>query len=235
MTLLEYRIFHTVTQQGSFARAAQILHLTPSAISHAVSSMEESCGFSLFVRGKGGVSLTRSGEALYPFIRQVLSADEALSQTIGELNGVQRGTAGKQDTIEGTVRAALPGWLEVLKPGGALIFDVSTPEKLSGTLGNHTLFSDEDEIAYIWQNSYDEKTALVQLNLSIFVRRPDGAYDRLEEQQVQRAHSKEELTKWLTEAGFENIRFFGRQRMTAPRAGDERWHILAIKPADGGK
>ncbi len=26
-----------------------------------------------------------------------------------------------------------------LKPGGALIFDVSTPEKLSGTLGDHTL------------------------------------------------------------------------------------------------
>ena len=26
MTLLEYRIFHTVTQQRSFARAAQILH-----------------------------------------------------------------------------------------------------------------------------------------------------------------------------------------------------------------
>ena len=88
MTLLEYRIFHTVTQQGSFARAAQILHLTPSAISHAVSSMEESCGFSLFVRGKGGVSLTRSGEALYPVIRQVLSADEALTQTVGAFNSV---------------------------------------------------------------------------------------------------------------------------------------------------
>ena len=35
MTLLEYRIFHAVTQQGSFAKAAQVLHLTPSAISHA--------------------------------------------------------------------------------------------------------------------------------------------------------------------------------------------------------
>lgn len=92
MTLLEYRIFHTVTQQGSFARAAQILHLTPSAISHAVASMEEACGFALFVRGKGGVSLTRNGEALYPVIRQILGADEALSQTIGELNGVTRGT-----------------------------------------------------------------------------------------------------------------------------------------------
>ena len=92
MTLLEYRIFHTVTQQGSFARAAQILHLTPSAISHAVASMEEACGFALFVRGKGGVSLTRNGEALYPVIRQILSADEAIVQTIGELNGVTRGT-----------------------------------------------------------------------------------------------------------------------------------------------
>ena len=92
MTLLEYRIFHTITQQGSFARAAQVLHLTPSAISHAVSYMEESCGFALFVRGKGGVSLTRSGEALYPVIRQVLSADDALAQIVDELKGVQRGT-----------------------------------------------------------------------------------------------------------------------------------------------
>lgn len=92
MTLLEYRIFYTVTQQGSFARAAQALHLTPSAISHAVSSMEEACGFALFVRGKGGVSLTRSGEALYPVIRQVLSADDALTQIVDELKGVQRGT-----------------------------------------------------------------------------------------------------------------------------------------------
>ena len=92
MTLLEYRIFHTVVEQGSFARAAQVLHLTPSAISHAVSSMEEACGFALFVRGKGGVSLTRSGESLYPVILRVLNADEALSQTVDELKGVQRGT-----------------------------------------------------------------------------------------------------------------------------------------------
>ncbi len=92
MTLLEYRIFHTVTQQGSFARAAQVLHLTPSAISHAISSMEEACGFSLFVRGKGGVTLTRGGEALYPAICRILSDDETLTQTISEIKGVQCGT-----------------------------------------------------------------------------------------------------------------------------------------------
>ena len=119
---------------------------------------------------------------------------------------------------------------EALRPGGALIFDVSTPEKLQNTLGNHTLFSDDEEISYIWQNTYDEKTACVELLLSIFVRRPDGAYDRLEEAQLQRAHSRDELTDWLREAGFEAVTFFGNQRMDAPRAGDDRWHIIARKP-----
>ena len=91
MTLLEYRIFHAVVQQGSFARAAQVMHITPSAISHAISSLEEACGFALFVRSRGGVTLTHNGAAIYPFIRQVLAADEVLSQTIDEYRGVQRG------------------------------------------------------------------------------------------------------------------------------------------------
>ena len=36
MTLLGCQIFSTIAQEGSFARAADRLHLTPSAISHAV-------------------------------------------------------------------------------------------------------------------------------------------------------------------------------------------------------
>ena len=114
MTPLEYRIFHTVIEQGSFARAAQVLHLTPSAISHAVSSMEEACGFALFVRGKGGVSLTRSGEVLYPVIRQVLNADEALSQTVDELKGVQRGTV-KIGAFNSVCMTWLPGIVTTYK------------------------------------------------------------------------------------------------------------------------
>ena len=36
MTLLSYQIFQTVVEQGSFQRAAEVLNLTPSAISHAM-------------------------------------------------------------------------------------------------------------------------------------------------------------------------------------------------------
>ena len=48
MTLFSYEIFDAVARQGSFNKAAQQLHLTPSAISHAIAVMEEELGFALF-------------------------------------------------------------------------------------------------------------------------------------------------------------------------------------------
>ena len=56
MTLLGCQIFSTIAQVGSFARTADQLHLTPSAISHAVAGMEAECGFPLFTRTKTGVT-----------------------------------------------------------------------------------------------------------------------------------------------------------------------------------
>ncbi len=78
MTLFSYEIFDAVARQGSFNKAAQQLHLTPSAISHAIAVMEEELGFALFNRGKNGVSMTSYGASLYPSIRDVLNSDEAL-------------------------------------------------------------------------------------------------------------------------------------------------------------
>ena len=122
-----------------------------------------------------------------------------------------------------------------LKPGGALIFDVSTPEKLSGTLGDHTLVCQEEDISYIWQNAYHPRTRTVDMRLSIFVGDTDGRYQRLEETQTQRAHTLEELTKYLVEAGFADIRAYGKLALRAPRPGDERWHIRAIRPKENAK
>jgi len=91
MTLFSYEIFDAVAQQGSFNKAAQQLHLTPSAISHAIAVMEEELGFTLFNRGKNGVTMTSYGASLYPSIRAVLNSDEALKQSIARLNGLEKG------------------------------------------------------------------------------------------------------------------------------------------------
>ena len=73
MTLFSYEIFDAVARQGSFNKAAQQLHLTPSAISHAIAVMEAELGFTLFNRGKNGVTMTSYGASLYPSIRAVLN------------------------------------------------------------------------------------------------------------------------------------------------------------------
>lgn len=91
MTLLSYQVFQAVVEQGSFQKAAEMLNLTPSAVSHAVSAMEQELGFSLFARSKAGVSLTNYGERLFPYINAVLNSDESLKQAIAGLNGLQQG------------------------------------------------------------------------------------------------------------------------------------------------
>ena len=92
MTLFAYQIFHAVAQQGSFARAAELLHVTPSAISHAVAGMEEEFGFSLFARTKSGVKLTGSGASLLPAVEKVLNSHENTMQQVAEINGMQKGS-----------------------------------------------------------------------------------------------------------------------------------------------
>ena len=91
MTLLTYQVFKTVAEIGSFHKAADILGLTPSAISHAISSMESELGFSVVTRSKSGVTLTNYGEHLLPYINAVLNSDESLKQVIDEMNGLKTG------------------------------------------------------------------------------------------------------------------------------------------------
>ena len=92
MTLLSYQIFKTVAEAGSFHKAADLIGLTPSAISHAVSSMEKELGFSVFTRKKAGVTLTSYGEHLMPYVNAVLNSEESLQQAVAEFNGLKQGT-----------------------------------------------------------------------------------------------------------------------------------------------
>lgn len=91
MTLLTYQVFQTVANIGSFHKAADILGLTPSAISHAITSMENELGFSVLTRSKSGITLTNYGEHLLPYVNAVLNSDESLQQAIAELNGLKQG------------------------------------------------------------------------------------------------------------------------------------------------
>ncbi|MBO6150723.1 MAG: LysR family transcriptional regulator [Clostridium sp.] len=91
MTLLSYQVFKTVAESGNFHKAADVLGLTPSAISHTISTMEKELGFSVLTRGKAGVALTSYGQHLLPYVNAVLNSDESLQQVVAEFNGLKRG------------------------------------------------------------------------------------------------------------------------------------------------
>jgi len=164
-----------------------------------------------------------------PFVRQDmtrLTLHRRQDAVLATCDGVNYLTSVKQ------LRAFFTAAHKSLKPGGVLIFDVSTPEKLSVTLGMNTLGSRDEDISYIWQNYYDKRTRIVDLKLSFFVRNENGTYDRFEESQRQRAHSREELESLLSECGFSAVRFYGGLKRRAPLPGDDRWHIMAVKPKE---
>lgn len=92
MSLVKYEILSKVAEVQSFTEAAQLLGLTQSAVSHAVSSLEKEFGFALIHRNRNGVRLTTEGQTMLLAMRQVLQAEELLQQEAAKIVGVTKGT-----------------------------------------------------------------------------------------------------------------------------------------------
>lgn len=68
------RLFEAAGRHQSFKAAAEELHLTPSAVSHGIQTLEEWLGVELFLRGNRSLSLTPAGQAYLPRVRDALHA-----------------------------------------------------------------------------------------------------------------------------------------------------------------
>ncbi len=92
---------------------------------------------------------------------------------------------------------------ESLRKGGVLSFDVSSKEKLRRMARERVYFEDRDGLTYLWTNKM--ASGILTMELSFFIKGPDGRYDRFDEVQRQRAHSADELRGWMQDAGFTQI------------------------------
>jgi DNA-binding transcriptional LysR family regulator len=78
------RIFHAAAEAGSFTHAAEKLHLSQSAISRQVSSLEHDVGVPLFNRHARGLILTEQGELLFRTAHDVLLKLESVRARLTE-------------------------------------------------------------------------------------------------------------------------------------------------------
>ena len=116
-----------------------------------------------------------------------------------------------------------------VRPGGALVFDISTPYKLQKILCGELMWEDREEITYLWQNTWNEKHQTVALDLCFFVKEEDGRYRRIEEHQRQRAWDPKTLKETLWHAGFRAVSMYGAYTLNTAAENNQRWHIAATR------
>lgn len=92
LELRHLRTIRAIHDHGGLARAAEVLNITQSALSHQVRALEEQAGTSLFLRQTKPMRLSPGGLRLLALARQVLPLVEAAE---AEMRGVTRGKIGR--------------------------------------------------------------------------------------------------------------------------------------------
>ncbi|CCH29049.1 LysR family transcriptional regulator [Actinosynnema sp. NPDC047251] len=120
MTLRQFEYLVTVVDEGSFTRAAELLHVTQPALSHQIRALERSVGTPLLDRLPRAVRLTPAGRAWLPFARSALADAERAATAARRVGGLECGELAVA-TVYSLTLGALP---PVLRKWRALHPDV---------------------------------------------------------------------------------------------------------------
>lgn len=96
MQIESLKVFCDLAETESFTRAAEINDVTQSAVSQQISSLEKQFNSLLIERSKKKFRLTREGQVLYDYSKQIIQNYDALHNRLQEI----------KDIISGTVRVA---------------------------------------------------------------------------------------------------------------------------------
>jgi DNA-binding transcriptional LysR family regulator len=96
MQIESLKVFCDLAETESFTKAAQINSVTQSAVSQQISSLERIFKSLLIERSKKRFRLTREGQVLYDYSKQIIQTYESLHSKLQEL----------KDIISGSIRVA---------------------------------------------------------------------------------------------------------------------------------
>jgi Methyltransferase domain. len=116
-----------------------------------------------------------------------------------------------------------------LNPGGIFIFDINSEYKLSRILAGNTFYEISEDVAWIWNNTYDPSTRLCTFDLTFFTKTRGNLYARFDETHVERAYTDEEIRDALAGAKLKLAGRFGCLNFDPPSPGEERIFYIALK------
>ena len=92
MQIESLKMFCDLTETQSFTKAAQINEVTQSAVSQQISSLERLFKSLLIERSKKRFRLTREGQVLYEYSKQIIQQYDALHNRLQEIKDIISGT-----------------------------------------------------------------------------------------------------------------------------------------------
>jgi LysR family transcriptional regulator, transcriptional activator of the cysJI operon len=96
MQIESLKMFCDLAETESFTKAAQINNVTQSAVSQQISSLERTFKSLLIERSKKKFRLTREGQVLYEYSKQIIQTFDSLENKLQEI----------KEIISGTIRVA---------------------------------------------------------------------------------------------------------------------------------
>ena len=110
MHVQSFKIYCDLVETESFTKAAQVNGVTQSAVSQQITSLERQFKSLLIERSKKRFRLTREGEILYEYAKQLVQTHEALVHRIQEVKEIVSGTI-RVATIYSIGLHALPPYI----------------------------------------------------------------------------------------------------------------------------
>ncbi|KVG29303.1 LysR family transcriptional regulator [Burkholderia ubonensis] len=184
MTLAQLQALAAVVELGSLTAAADRLSRSQSAISHALTELEDITQVKLLVRDRQPVALTAAGERLWPYIRNVVRETQTLRQQFSLSRGKLEGRLVVASLPSVSLAFVVPA-LEALKamhPGVSAVLLEGTDMEVEGwiedgtadvgvvagakTFANNLPLLDEDFVAVAAAGTFDGRKSVSAKQLS---------------------------------------------------------------------
>ena len=110
--LAEMRVFVHAIERGTFAGAASVMGLTPSAVSKLIGRLEERLGVRLVNRTTRKLALTAEGETYFHSGRRLIEAVDGLEHEIAASTGHPRGLLRINTAVSFGVQHLAPALIE---------------------------------------------------------------------------------------------------------------------------
>ena len=92
-----------------------------------------------------------------------------------------------------------------LYPGGIFVFDFNTDYKYGQVIGDTTIAENRDDCSFIWENYYDEESAINEYEVTIFVKEEDDLFRKFTETHFQKGYTAKKIAKLIERAGMELV------------------------------